>query len=363
MKELQMAIETKRTGKTKLSIFSVNALIASLCLVSAGQVSAGAYEDLITSEPSLLSYHRFEGFSAADGDIAIDSSGNFNNGVYSSTTIDTDGIVGKAIDFRGSDFSNVEVAGANGESDFDLIGTSFTLEAWVKTTADVSEGEWWGIQTKGDGQWRTARHGSDGPIQPNFAMNGVAGELDKANINIADGVWHHIVAVFDDVADTKDLYLDGNLIATQTELTGTLNDSSFLYQIGNNSQNTNRNFEGSIDEAAVYTSALSGSTILAHYELGLIGGSDDSVLGDVNGDMIVDLEDYYILRDNMGKINQTVEDGDVTLDGIINLKDFAVIRDQFEVHNGGQTLASAIPEPVSLLLLSFGTLAFLKRTK
>ncbi len=92
---------------------------------------------------------------------------------------------------------------------------------------------------------------------------------------------------------------------------------------------------------------------------------DDDVptLGDTNGDDVVDLLDYYAVRDHLGQVDQSRANGDVTFDGKVNLDDYILVRDQFPLHNGGDSLASAIPEPASLLLMGLGSLAMLKRSK
>ncbi len=86
--------------------------------------------------------------------------------------------------------------------------------------------------------------------------------------------------------------------------------------------------------------------------------------GDVDGDRDVDLDDYYAMRDNFNKSVDVVRgDGDVNRDFVVDLEDYAIIEKEYANHNGGASLASAIPEPASLLMMSLGGLVLLKRSK
>ncbi len=75
------------------------------------------------------------------------------------------------------------------------------------------------------------------------------------------------------------------------------------------------------------------------------------VLGDSNFDGKVTLQDYYNLRDHYGT-GQRLTEGD--FDGDIDIDDYFILRDEYPFHNGGRSLVSGIPEPVSLLLLAMG---------
>ncbi|MDQ6617188.1 MAG: DUF6531 domain-containing protein [Actinomycetota bacterium] len=86
---------------------------------------------------------------------------------------------------------------------------------------------------------------------------------------LEDGGWHHLVATFDGTS-TVTLYVDGSSIGT-----GTLSPSTPLTQglwIGK-AQDGATPFQGSLDEVAIYSSALSAARVAAHYNAGApIGG-------------------------------------------------------------------------------------------
>lgn len=50
------------------------------------------------------------------------------------------------------------------------------------------------------------------------------------------------------------------------------------------------------------------------------------LLGDINGDCIVDIVDYRIFRDNLGAGANNWSEGDLNGDGVVNLHDFAILR-------------------------------------
>ncbi len=118
---------------------------------------------------------------------------------------------------------------------------------------------------------------------------------------------------------------------------------------------------GTILGVAVYDSALSDTTLAAHSNQ-FFNVVDPNVDGDVDGDFDVDLDDYNILKANFGT-GSSLAEGDVDYDGDVDLADYALIAEQYPFFNGGASLASAIPEPTSMLLMGLGCVAMLKRSK
>ena len=88
----------------------------------------------------------------------------------------------------------------------------------------------------------------------------------------------------------------------------------------------------------------------------------DYVLGDANLDGTVTLADYDLFVNNFNT-GLSLFDGDVDRDGDVDFNDYLIIEAQYPIHNGGASLASAIPEPASLMMLGLGSLAMLKRHK
>jgi len=83
--------------------------------------------------------------------------------------------------------------------------------------------------------------------------------------------------------------------------------------------------------------------------------ADIGIPGDVNLDDVVDIEDYRIIRDNMGTSNGRAL-GDLNFSGRIGIDDFRIWKDVFSA-------PAAVPEPAafSLLLAAVMTAVFYRR--
>lgn len=77
------------------------------------------------------------------------------------------------------------------------------------------------------------------------------------------GQWHFVVATFNAATNTENLYWDGQFVATanNTVFPGKTNQ----FNIGASTVFTGRNFAGSLDEVAVWSSALTATQVAAIY--------------------------------------------------------------------------------------------------
>jgi Concanavalin A-like lectin/glucanases superfamily len=81
--------------------------------------------------------------------------------------------------------------------------------------------------------------------------------------SVIDGKWHHIVGTKD--AAGLHLYVDGSLVAS-VSYTGSIFYSTVTgFAIGRDADDPNFYFAGSVDEAAVYASALTSAQVANHY--------------------------------------------------------------------------------------------------
>jgi hypothetical protein len=130
-----------------------------------------------------------------------------------------------------------------------------TLEAWIKTTN--SGGDFRGIVVK---------RGAYGL----FLQNGVlvthdwgSGQTRSTGVNLADGQFHHVAITFQSgVAGGTVIYADGIPVLTTTMTV--LNQVQALV-IGAGDPGSIQFFDGIIDEAKLYSRALSGGEIQATF--------------------------------------------------------------------------------------------------
>ncbi len=78
----------------------------------------------------------------------------------------------------------------------------------------------------------------------------------------ATTAWTYLVLT--KAGTTLTLYVNGTAVASAT-VTGTVNTSTNILAIGRLGSSNSEYFNGSVDEVAVYASALSAGRIAAHY--------------------------------------------------------------------------------------------------
>lgn len=162
---------------------------------------------------------------------------------------------------------------------------SFTVEAWVKPTVNGYGNAQSPLHNRtstlpdagGDRSgWDFFQR--DAAVGWNFRMfNGVGSGrfFDLTGGPYTVGEWHHLVAVYNASVPSATLYLNGQEVASSTTPNGTYAAKTVgemaIGSYGNPARNPSgyeNAFTGSIDEVAIYPSALSAATVLAHYQNG-----------------------------------------------------------------------------------------------
>jgi hypothetical protein len=217
-----------------------------------------------------------------------------NTGVCAGTcpTVNVEGMVGNGQDFEDSD--GIKVPASNvynwGASD------SFTIELWMKRTAGMSSGE---ILIGRDDtttalQWYVGVDSSGKAVFFVRSTDGASQTLVGTK-RLDNNVWHHIVAVRDSANNVNRLYVDGEEEAALAaffpagfESTGPL---TLGYLLDNDVPTLQYN--GTIDEVAIYNQPRDESFIRAHYYLskGYCSQYDNSVKIMPLGDSIT-YDDY-----------------------------------------------------------------------
>ncbi len=165
------------------------------------------------------------------------------------------GIFGKGLSFGGTGSVEVQIPPTPGDK--------VTLEAWVKL--DTLEQEWSGILTRfgkgGIGYGLMFRNAGNGFrfVVTLDAKTSVMVQTEKEKI--VPGVWYHLAGVYD--GKNLTLYLNGSPTAKSGALALPEMDAPvFLGKMGSWAKES---LKGSVDEAAVYPAALSGSEVAAKY--------------------------------------------------------------------------------------------------
>jgi len=211
-------------------------LVFVLSMVPAGIATA--------ADPSLVAWYRF------DGD-ASDSSGNDLNGTEMGDPTYEAGVFGQAINLDGDgDYVDCGL-----DPKFDI--TDFiTFTYWIKVTA--FDRGWNTVLSRGDDSWRSSRAGTESYMEA--AVGGTAGNYTYGVTPVDDGEWHHVGWVYDGTMNY--IYVDGEVDATEVN-SGQITVSSYPLYIGNNSQNTDRFWNGLIDDVMIYNRALSQEEVQA----------------------------------------------------------------------------------------------------
>lgn len=203
-------------------------------------------------EPVVLPPAVLVGHWKLDGN-AQDSSGNANNGTLVGSPVwATAGRIGGALTLDGiDDYVNC----GNGES-LNITDT-ITLAAWVKTD-DSGNSEHNPYVVKGD-QSYALKHNSGNTLEF-FIYDGgwyaVNSEVLTADFN---GAWHHVAGTYDGVQ--LKLYLDGVLVNSALH-TGAISSTTYDVNIGRDAQNTDRLYDGLIDDVRIYHGVLPTSEIV-----------------------------------------------------------------------------------------------------
>jgi Concanavalin A-like lectin/glucanases superfamily len=196
--------------------------------------------------------------------------GNYRNGVTLGAVGALAGDTNRAARFDGSN----DVIGmsdpTSGVLDF---GTGdFTAEAWVKATADneraiiskrvfFSSQPYWEVTVSDDG-------GHKGEVRATVYNGTVTRQAYGPAIRVdKDGLWHHVVVLFDrDFGIT--VYVDGVSRTTTGTFTGNISNSGELL-VGKSTSLFVPYFKGDLDEVALYGKLLSAGRIQAHRAAGL----------------------------------------------------------------------------------------------
>jgi len=146
---------------------------------------------------------------------------------------------------------------------------SVTLSAWINATTDVLDPHT--IIARLDGSkwpYNLAVSQSTGAITFDYTFNG--GSPNVVSLTgpaVNDAKWHHVAATRDDEAGTAELYVDGELVDSES-YTGTVDSAAAGYIWIGRSPGGAGPFSGVIDEVKIWNRALSKEEVKEEYERG-----------------------------------------------------------------------------------------------
>src|ERR1019366_7311250 len=218
-----------------------------------------------------LGYWRLDETS---GTIAHDYVGK-NNGVYTSTTLNQPG--NNLIDTHPAAKFGAAINSYVGGIPLDFGTTNYTsntkgefsVECWVNGGAQTTDA---GLITKGTGgggeQVNLDCGGGSHAFRFFVRNNGGGAVLATGNI-LPNGLWHYLVGVCDQSNGVVTLYVDG--LVNATGVLGTndgILDSTRLFSFGSRqsgSASYDNQFNGKMEEVAIYGYPLSAAKVLSHY--------------------------------------------------------------------------------------------------
>jgi hypothetical protein len=212
---------------------------------------------------SPLAYWRFE---ESSGTTAADSTGNGRTGTYvNSPTLGSSGALTSASNglvLNGSQYVNTTYDQTN--------ATAYSIEAWFKTTSANAMI----LQDRGGGSGMSLTLNVEGgTIRWGVDSNSIwIGKWSTAAVN--DGNWHHVVGTWEGAAGVAvdssqfKIYLDGVLAASSANGVG---GSATAPVSGTGGTKMGYHapwgmyFTGSLDEVAIYGTALTATQVANHY--------------------------------------------------------------------------------------------------
>jgi hypothetical protein len=223
--------------------------------------SAGKYyKAVVKAHP--VAYYRLD---EVGGPTACDDSGNSNSGTYASSGI-TYGVAGaltSSTDPAVSANGTVDPVTAS-PTDLPTGNTNFTMEGWFATTSTndqmlVDIGQESKDAVAGLGIWN-----SGSTLMIDLYTDSVSFPIPSGT-NVLDGKYHFIAVTYSAASEKFTGYLDGKKLG-KTIHAGPLALGGGTLRIGWWVDTVyNQPFNGSMDEIAVFPSALSKTTIKAQY--------------------------------------------------------------------------------------------------
>ncbi|WP_211360494.1 carboxypeptidase regulatory-like domain-containing protein [Geobacter argillaceus] len=206
------------------------------------------------------------GYWKMNGDWT-DSSGNGLNGTpVNSPSFSTDKILGSNSGSFGGASDYVAIGNLYGR----FPNNAFTVEGWVKASGTGAGGI--NIIAGGAGAWADYGIGliNDQLMATTVNKNTQVGYYAKSGSTVQTGTWYHVAGTYD--GNWLKLYVNGELKNT-VYAEWVQNNGSVDFWLGGGQCCSNYNYNGLLDDIALYNRALSASEVTSRYNAGLSGDS------------------------------------------------------------------------------------------
>lgn len=288
----------------------------------------------------LISYWKM---NETSGITLIDHAGGHNAICNTVPAVDPTGIIGSAHFFMADSISGVTASVSNSAAFNFPANTSFTVIYWVKFLPEDLAGRDHVIISRGNyrqgnpsGAFWSAGVGGDGNL--NFILqDSLLGRKDiQTPLGYADGKWHQVAFVRNEVSKTNSLYVDGiEAVKATQDYSGSFSSADALQfcvlkNTVNNTVTDGYFYRGSLDEVAILNVAvpaaeLSNQILLAASDVGICDGLNPNLLSiPVTRAIVGSLYTYRVhaggLQNGMSYSLLTRPDGMVidTLTGLIS---------------------------------------------
>jgi hypothetical protein len=118
---------------------------------------------------------------------------------------------------------------------------------------------------------------------------------------------------------------------------------------------------GSIDGDLAFSYGIAGSSRLMSGVVSYV--SSGGVIGDYNGNGVVDAADYTVWRNHLGQVFELPNRDPANGAGAISSADYASWKSRFGASGSGAASAGQVPEPKSIILLALGVFGFAARRR
>ncbi|MCB0910800.1 MAG: PKD domain-containing protein, partial [Propionibacteriaceae bacterium] len=233
--------------------------------VTVSDSAPSAYAALVKQDGASHEWRLTEPVGSA---LAVDDVGSYH-GTYSGMNLGTTGAI---TDETGTGVTASSSSAKVTTADISTGLQTFSVEAWVKTTSSRG-GRILGFGNSSTGNSNSATTDRvlylDTSGRPNFSVYSGGQKAVTGRFGINDGQWHHVVGTLDP-SQGMQLFVDGVRVGRDQRYV-TARDYDGYWRIGSDTTTgfTNRpsdtGLQGSLDELAVYPTALTTTEIQSHY--------------------------------------------------------------------------------------------------